>query len=118
MILLVEDHPELREGYQSILKVNGFASHAVADGTAALDALEEYKDLRLVVLDLSLPDVSGWDVLARIRGSDAHKELPVIVHTALLAQEDKAAKAGANALVQKDGCFDRLLESIRNHMID
>ena len=117
MILLVEDHPELRAGYQLFLKIHGFTVITAETGKSALAKIEKHPDVRLVVMDLGLPDMGGLEVLATIRANSLLKELPVIVHSAYEDKQQKAMEAGASAFVRKDGInVDVLLEVIRKQL--
>lgn len=118
MILLAEDHAELRSAYQLMLKLKGFPVVSVENGQSVLDALGARDDVQLIILDIGLPDISGLEVLARIRASETLQDLPVIVHSAYADSQDKAMNAGATAFVRKDGDnFKELLDIIRSHVL-
>ncbi|UXY14328.1 response regulator [Chitiniphilus purpureus] len=85
-ILLVEDNPQLSESLCTALEQAGFAVDAVHDGEAADHVLHTH-DYALVVLDLALPRLDGWEVLKRLRGRRAR--VPVLILTAHGALEDR-----------------------------
>lgn len=81
---------------------------AVTDGLEALAACAEATP-DAVILDASLPEVSGWDVLASLRAG-AHSP-PVIMLTADPLAGERARQAGATALVRKPFDIDEVLEA-------
>jgi two-component system chemotaxis response regulator CheY len=87
-VLLVEDDPALRKLVQGYLKVLGFAVFEVADGKKAMSALAEQK-FDLLVLDLMLPESSGYDVLEFMR-ANGHAKTPVLMMSARSLPEDRA----------------------------
>jgi two-component system KDP operon response regulator KdpE len=78
IVLLVDDEPVLLRMLEVNLKIAGFAVRTATSGAGALASVaEETPDV--VVLDLGLPDLDGWEVLARLRAIDALAETPVVV---------------------------------------
>jgi DNA-binding response OmpR family regulator len=98
-ILIIEDNLALAQGLQNNLEVDGHAVAVAADGAAGLEALRGRPDL--VVLDLMLPDQSGFRVLRDLRERDP--EVPVLILTALGAESDKVRglRLGADDYVTK-----------------
>lgn len=111
-ILLVEDDPQLGDGLTVGLRQAGFAVDWVRDGAMAAQALET-ETFDLVVLDLGLPQLSGMEVIKRIRGQG--KSLPVIILTARDTTADKIAglDAGADDYLIKPIDLDELAARIR-----
>lgn len=99
-ILLVEDHPQLGESVQQALKGAGWTVDLLRDGIAADLALasEEYA---LAILDVGLPRLDGFEVLARLRGRG--KTLPVLMLTARgeLADRVEGLERGADDYLVK-----------------
>ncbi len=85
-LLLVDDEDNLRSMLDAALRHSGFDVHPVASGRAALDAVAEVRP-DLVVLDVMLPDLDGFDVCKRLRS--AGDRTPVLFLTARDATEDK-----------------------------
>jgi DNA-binding NarL/FixJ family response regulator len=115
-ILIVDDHAIVRQGLRQILaetpdlKVEGEA----ANGQEALDLLRgENKKWGLAILDISLPDRSGLDLLKQFR--NLHPKLPVLVLT--MHAEDQYAvrvlRAGAAGFLTKESAPDELVRAIR-----
>jgi two-component system response regulator QseB len=111
-ILLIEDDLDLGRALQSALKVEGLTSEwrrRAADAPAVVDAAA----VDCVLLDLTLPDGSGLELLARWRGQDAR--VPLIVITARSAVEDRLAglDGGADDFVIKPFATAELISRIR-----
>ena len=94
-ILLVEDHPTMREAVRAILEGDGHHVAEATDGLAALDRIRRER-FDLVLLDLNLPGLSGYELLAAIRGEPGGAALPLVVVTAT-GDEGRAAALGAGA---------------------
>ena len=93
-VLVVEDEPDLRRSLERVLSLAGFTVLLAADGRAGLRAVH---DLRpdLVVLDIGLPGLDGWQVLGRLRDLS---DVPVLLLTAHGAEAEKVRglRAGAD----------------------
>ena len=80
-VLVVEDDPQLRELYRSVLVGSRYNVSMASDGLAALTMIETRRP-DVVVLDLGLPRVSGWDVYRDLRARHETETLPIIIVTA------------------------------------
>jgi two-component system response regulator VicR len=80
-VLCIEDHPEMIELIRLILGRQGFVVDGAAGGREGLQAMQENPP-DLVLLDLMMPDMDGWEVYRQIRANDQLKEIPVIAVTA------------------------------------
>ncbi len=81
-VLIVEDDRVLRGELAELLTAEGYRVGAASDGQAALDFLAAHR-VGLVLLDLMLPAVNGWEVLEQLRASSAHGDVPVFIMTAV-----------------------------------
>ncbi|MCF7935767.1 MAG: response regulator transcription factor [Synergistales bacterium] len=101
-ILLVEDEEALGDLVAEGLKRHGFLVERAADGDAALDIVE-LSPPDLVVLDLMLPQMDGWEVCRRIRQQPDTKDLPIIILTARREERDVIAglELGADDYLKK-----------------
>ena len=87
-ILLVEDDDALASVYQTRLQAEGFDVKRVSNGEDALAAALEYKP-DLVILDVMMPKVSGFDVLDIMRNTPETAKIKIIMLTALSQDSDK-----------------------------
>jgi HAMP domain-containing protein/CheY-like chemotaxis protein/signal transduction histidine kinase len=101
-LLVVEDNPVEQRSIQELLGHSDIEMTSADSGMAAVAALHE-RSYDCVVLDLRLPDMSGFEVLDRIREDDALRELPVVVFTGkeLSPEEDARLHAFARSVVVK-----------------
>jgi two-component system chemotaxis sensor kinase CheA len=114
-ILLVEDSITARTLLKNILESAGYNVKAAVDGVDAYTALRT-DTFDLVISDVEMPRMNGFDLTAKIRAESQFRELPVILVTALESREDRerGIDAGANAYIVKSS-FDQsnLLEVVK-----
>jgi DNA-binding response OmpR family regulator len=87
-ILCIEDDPEMIELIRLILARHGYEVIGAAGGEAGLAAIECEKPA-LVLLDLMMPEMDGWEVFQRMRADERMQDIPVIVVTAKAQSIDK-----------------------------
>ena len=102
-VLVADDEPHIGRIIKMKLEQGPFRVTLAYDGQEAIDVLETQPDIDLVLLDLMMPNLSGLDVLARIRASERLKHLPCIILTAAgqEAQHQKAMELGATEFLTK-----------------
>lgn len=117
-ILLVEDDNSLANVYMTRLQAEGFDVRHVADGEEALANARTYKP-DLVLLDVMMPKVSGFDVLDILRNTPETANLKVVMLTALSQQsdQDRAKSLGADDyLVKSQVVISDVVDRIRHHL--
>lgn len=87
-VVYIEDDPEMIELVSLILNKHGFEVLGVDGGRQGLDIVSQEQPA-LVLLDLMMPDVDGWDVYQQIKTHDTTKKIPVIIITAKAQAIDK-----------------------------
>jgi two-component system cell cycle response regulator DivK len=111
LVLVVDDVAHGREIFAEYLEFRGFRVATAADG---LEALERAFDLLpdIILMDLSLPGLDGWEATRRLKGDDRTRMIPIIALTAhaLASAHDKAKAAGCDSVVTKP-CVPRDLEA-------
>ncbi len=88
LIICVEDEPEVTELVQIILQREGYEVLGAKGGREGLDLIRE-KLPDLVLLDLMMPDMDGWEVYQQLQAEDTTRDIPVIVVTAKAQSIDK-----------------------------
>jgi len=114
-ILVVEDSQDIRNILYMRLLINGYDVIVAEDGQQGLDkAKNENPDL--IILDLMLPKIDGYEVCRMLKFDDKFKNMPIIILSALDQQEDreKATKSGADAYFIKPFDLELLLTKIKN----
>jgi CheY-like chemotaxis protein len=112
-ILLVEDTPDNREIAEIILRDAGHTVLSVADGASSMVAAATAQP-DLILMDLALPLIDGWEATRRIKANPATRDIPVIAFTAHVLQEDaeRARAAGCAAVIAKPFEIEALLRQI------
>ena len=111
-LLVVEDEPNIRELLATSLRFAGFEVHVAADGATALKQAAEHEP-DLVVLDVMLPDMDGFTVTRKLRGSG--RLLPIVFVTARDSVEDKikGLTVGGDDYVTKPFSLEEVIARIR-----
>jgi two-component system, cell cycle response regulator DivK len=112
-ILIAEDNADLRQLTRLQLEKHGFTCIEVADGSDVLEALKD-NPVDLVLMDLNMPELDGWETSAVIRTSDQFANVPIIALTAysLKGDQARAVAAGCDAFHCKPVNFEVLLADI------
>ncbi len=114
-ILLVDDDMKSAFALSRVLRENGMKTSIADDGSMALDLLEKEPDVELVLMDMMMPVMDGYETMRRIREQERFEKLPIIALTAKAMPEDRARciDAGANDYITKPVDIDRLMSMMR-----
>jgi CheY-like chemotaxis protein len=119
-VLVVDD--DVRNIYSLTKALEVFKMNVITaiDGEEALKALEEYPDTDVVLLDMMMPNMDGYETAQRIRSNSKFKKLPVIAVTAkaMTGDREKCIKAGASDYITKPIDIDQLLSLLRVWLYD
>ena len=113
-ILIVDDEPDIRKLLEFRLKTAGYEVITAKDGKSALKkAGEDSPDL--IVLDVIMPDMNGFEICRLLKKSDRTKDIPVIMLTVLAHEEDlsKGLEKGASCFMSKPFNIIDLLAEIK-----
>ena len=112
-VLVVEDDLAIQLLITETLRTRGYDTATVAEGTAAVPTAREFSP-DLVLLDIGLPGIDGFEVLDRLKADEDLRDVPVIMVTAWAEPEqmDRALRAGALDYVRKPFAVDDLLERV------
>jgi CheY-like chemotaxis protein len=106
-VLVVDDDPKTRDMLRRTLQKAGCTVAEAANGSEAIEALERATPA-LVLLDLMMPDMDGFEVLERLHGDETWREVPVIIVTAKdLTREDVDRLNGRVVKVLQKGAYQR-----------
>jgi len=114
-ILLVEDNEMNRDMLTRRLERKGFVVIIAVDGQAGID-MASSSSPDIILMDLSLPVIDGWEATRKIKADPATQSIPVIALTAhaMAGDEQKALEAGCDDYDTKPVNFSRLLGKIEN----
>ena len=110
-VLIVEDDEDLREMMAQLLTLEGFHTATVANGREALEYLHEESKPDVILLDLMMPVMDGWEFRRQQQADPVLAPVPVIVLSAL--DQARASSLEADAFLKKPLDFDRLLSLVR-----
>ena len=114
LILVVDDYQDAREMYAVYLQFSGFR---VAEARNGNEAVTQAFSLRpdLILMDLSLPGMDGWEATRLLKADDRTKHIPVVALTghALAGASEGAKKAGCDSFVTKPCLPDDLVVEVR-----
>ncbi|UYV35906.1 response regulator [Rhodobacteraceae bacterium D3-12] len=113
-VLLIEDEPNIIEAISFILSRDGWKVDTHSNGQTAMDALRD-KQPDLLILDVMLPGMSGYDILRCVREDGEMAGLPVLMLTARGQTKDRemAEKFGANRFMTKPFSNAEVLDAVR-----
>ena len=113
-VLVVDDYDDAREMYAEYLEFLGYEVQTARNGQEAVDrARESHPDV--ILMDLSLPVLSGWDATQQLKTDAATRDIPVMALTGhvLPAHTEKAKEAGCDEFVSKPALPDTVADKIR-----
>jgi two-component system, chemotaxis family, chemotaxis protein CheY len=110
-VFVVDDDEDYRHTCCEVLALTGYRTAAAANGKEALARLRSAPDVDLILLDLMMPVMNGWELQAELARDPQLSAIPVIVVTA----GDTAADPGAAACLSKVAELPELLEAVRRH---
>ena len=117
VILYIEDNPDNRKLVSRVLGAEGFIVHTVNDGPAGLAFVEENTP-DLILVDLQLPDIDGYEVTRIMRQMERLKNTPIVALTANVLKEDRERSfaAGCDGFIQKPFSVDKLPNQIESYL--
>ncbi|MDF0599585.1 response regulator [Psychromarinibacter sp. C21-152] len=114
-VLLIEDEPNIIQAISFILSRDGWTVDTHADGRTAMDEVARRRP-DLIILDVMLPNRSGFDILADLRADPGTESLPVLMLTARGQARDRdlAERMGASRFMTKPFSNAEVLEAVRD----
>jgi CheY-like chemotaxis protein len=115
-ILIVDDDPGIREALTMILEDDGYRVVSATNGRSALDLLQQSEQLpQLILLDLMMPVMNGWELHAALREDTSLAAIPVIMLSADSTVNLKARVQGAAGYLAKPVDLSVLLDTVSQH---
>ncbi len=116
-ILIVEDNPVNRKLISLLLNRAGYSFAVAENGVQALEQLDK-DEFKLVLMDMMMPVMNGYEATKHIRNDAALRHLPIIALTAnaLRGEEDRCREAGCDDYIAKPYTKERLLAAVASAM--
>lgn len=111
----MDDDLDSREGYSEYLRANGYVVDTLEDAREALGTIRQHRP-DVVLLDLQMPHIDGWELLRQLRADPPIADVPVVVVSACVFPDDRAraAEAGCNMFLTKPCLPDEVLSSVQS----
>jgi CheY-like chemotaxis protein len=110
-VLIVEDEEDLRELMCDALQMRGYTVVTAEEGSDALRKIDDIGPPCLILLDLLMPGMNGWDFFAKVRERPELASVPVIIHSSASSR----APAGVTRVLQKPLAFDTLVSIVAEY---
>jgi len=117
LVLLVEDTLDTLEAFSHFLRGAGFRVETATDGREAVDKARALRP-DVVVMDLALPELDGWEASRRLKADPKSADIPIIALTAFAMREDeeRARKAGCDGYLSKPCRPQTIRATVRNFL--
>ena len=115
LIVIIEDQTNIRENLKDIFELNDYKTIAVSNALDGLNVIYQ-NNPEMVVTDVMMPDMSGFEMVERLRSNSAYAHIPIIFLTAKTAFEDKmfGLNLGAIDYITKPFDVKELLQKVKN----
>jgi CheY-like chemotaxis protein len=112
IVLIVEDEEDLREFFQESLSSFGYEVFTSSNGKAALECLQAGLIPDVIISDLMMPEMNGWEFAQALRDSATFNQIPLIIVSALI---DKSPPENSRCCLAKPFKLNELLQTIEKH---
>ena len=114
-MLVVDDDPEIRSVLETVLGMEGYGVATAENGREAFARLRGARGTCVILLDLMMPVMNGWQFRDAQRGDPSLAEIPVVVISAAGNLRERAAQLDAAGYLEKPLDFDDLLRAVGRH---
>ncbi len=119
-IFIVDDQMYIRKMLQMVLQENGYVTREFASGNefiSYIQTMNEEEKPMVILLDIMMPEISGFEILQKLSSDEKLKDIPVIIISARNQKEDvlQALKLGAKDYMVKPPNIELLLKKIKNY---
>jgi two-component system, chemotaxis family, chemotaxis protein CheY len=112
-VLIVDDSQDIRDAFTHILDYEGYIVATASNGQEAWDCLEKQRP-DLILLDLMMPVLNGWDFASKLRERSEFSDIPVVILSASVSNTPDINKIGVNGFIKKPVDLENLLSTV-NH---
>lgn len=113
-VLIVEDNELNMKLFNDLLEAHGYITLGTRHGMEAIDLASKHEP-DLILMDIQLPEVSGLDIIRKLKADDTMKAIPIIAVTAfaMKGDEERIREAGCEAYLSKPISVGKFLETVR-----
>ena len=117
-ILIVDDEPRNIYALKAVLRVKGYKILTANDGREGIALLEDHPEVDIMLLDMMMPEMDGYEALAELRSKPQYKDLPIIAVTAkaMTGDREKCLEAGATDYLPKPIDDEKLFRLIEQYI--
>lgn len=117
-ILIIDDDPRNIFALVAVLKTKKYTSITASSAALGIEMLLNQPDIGIVLMDMMMPDMDGYQALAEIRKNDAISSVPVVAVTAqaMVGDREKCLAAGADAYISKPIDVDVLMDVLSHYL--
>jgi CheY-like chemotaxis protein len=112
-IMIVEDDIDIRDSLKEALELEGYEVYTAGDGKQGLELLDKIPRPGLILLDLMMPVMNGWQFLEKMKEDTVLATIPVV---AVTAAGERGESAKADALIKKPVDLDALLDVVKRYL--
>jgi CheY-like chemotaxis protein len=114
-VFVVDDSLDVREAMACLLRVHGWRVVTAGSGREAFEAFERGLRPCIMLLDLSMPDMSGWEVWDRMRAHEEWQSTPVVIVSGDVPDMARAQSLGIRAFLQKPRLVPEVVDVVERH---
>lgn len=115
-ILIIDDDNRNIFALSAVLRAKGYALLSATSAQEGISMLQEQNGIMVVLMDIMMPEMDGYEAIAEIRGSSKLQHIPIIAVTAqaMVGDKEKTLEAGADAYISKPIDVDVLLQVLES----
>jgi CheY-like chemotaxis protein len=117
-ILIIEDDPRNVFALTAVLRSRGYAYLVAPGGAEGMALLHQHNDIGIVLMDMMMPEMDGYALVARLKDNAATAAIPVVAITAqaMAGDREKCLEAGSDEYLSKPIDMDKLFELLKKYM--
>ena len=112
-VLIIEDDHDIRETFKQLLELEGYTVATASNGKEGIDILNKMQSPCLILLDLMMPVMNGWEFLSAQKADERLSKIPVVVVTAV--GKESAESPSATGYIKKPVELEVLLETVKQY---
>lgn len=119
LILIIDDDPRNIFALKAVLQAKGFNCISAMSAKEGFSCIKENLTIKLVLMDMMMPDMDGYQAIAFMKRSEEMQHIPVVAVTAqaMVGDKERCLMAGASAYLSKPVNVDELLVEIKKYLV-